>query len=116
MNTHKAMTNHNPPRHHKGPWAHRVLVCGFSLLFGLLVYWVLGFVLRDIAAHKQRQSVLRDRTLNSERTMNQLLELQRLTLQKGLTGDRSSITREFQRRASRHQVSQAVLKLSLLGL
>jgi hypothetical protein len=109
-------------REHKGPWTHRLLVWLFSLLFGLLVYWLLGFAVRDIgtwpgpdydevqrqmlnpalvqelenlrlqieetsraiADYQQRQVVLRDSTANSERTMNQLLELQRLTLQKGL--------------------------------
>jgi hypothetical protein len=106
----------------KGPWTHRVLVSFFSVLFGLLIYWLLGFVIRDIgtwpgpaygeieqrlgdaalmaesaalekqleeirraiASRQQRQQVLRDSTSNSERTMNQLLELQKLTLQKGL--------------------------------
>ena len=106
----------------KGPWTHRVLVFLFSALFGVLIYWLLGFVVRDIGTwpgpnyqevqsrlldpqvvkekelldtqiqdvtrsidnRRQRQTVLRDSTTNSERTMNQLLELQRLTLQKGL--------------------------------
>jgi hypothetical protein len=40
---------------------------------------------RSVASLKQRQSVLRDSTSNSEKTMNQLLELQKLTLQKSLT-------------------------------
>jgi hypothetical protein len=107
----------------KGPWTHRLLVGFFSLLFGLLVYWLLGFVVKDIgtwpgptydqvqremidgavlqefqdlririeetnrivADYRQRQEVLRDSTANSERTMNQLLELQRLKLQQGGT-------------------------------
>ena len=98
------------------------MVYFFSLLFGLLVYWLLGFVVRDIGTwpgpdyeevqrqmldaplleqleslrlqieetnrtitdYRQRQEVLRDSTANSEQTMNQLLELQRLTLQKGM--------------------------------
>ncbi len=42
-------------------------------------------ITRQIANWKQRQQVLRDSTSNSEKTMNQLLELQRLTLQKGVT-------------------------------
>jgi uncharacterized membrane protein YccC len=100
-----------------------VLVYFFAVLFGLLVYWLLGFAMRDIGTwpgpvyaeleqrlndatrlseatttqkqidetrraieqRQQRQKVLRDSTGNSERTMNQLLELQKLTLQKGLT-------------------------------
>lgn len=108
---------------HKGPWTHRLLVYFFTVLFGLLIYWLLGFVMRDIGtwpgpiyaeveqrlsdavltgeattiqkqiaearraieSRQQRQKVLRDSTSNSERTMTQLLELQKLTLQKGLT-------------------------------
>jgi hypothetical protein len=107
----------------KGPWTHRLLVYFFTVLFGLLIYWLLGFGLRDIGtwpgpvyseveqrlndpklaaeatalqkqidearraieSRQQRQTVLRDSTANSERTMTQLLELQKLTLQKGLT-------------------------------
>src|SRR5205085_6128143 len=38
---------------------------------------------RAIELSKQRQLVLRDSTSNSERTMNQLLELQKVNLQKG---------------------------------
>ncbi len=110
-----------PPQ--KGPWTHRLLVYFFTVLFGLLIYWLLGFVMRDIEtwpgpnfaeiekrlgdpklaqeatsvqtqideakrateSRQQRQKVLRDSTSNSEKTMNQLLELQKLTLQKGLT-------------------------------
>jgi hypothetical protein len=111
------------PQTHKGPWTHRLLVYFFTVLFGLLIYWLLGFVMRDIEtwpgpnygeiekrlgdpkltaeaariqaqideakrateSRQQRQKVLRDSTGNSEKTMNQLLELQKLTLQKGLT-------------------------------
>ena len=110
-------------RTHRGPWSHRLLVYFFTGLFGILIYWLLGFAMRDIgtwpgpayeaverrlgdaqatleattirnqiddanratASRQQRQKVLRDSTGNSEKTMNQLLELQRLTLQKGLT-------------------------------
>jgi hypothetical protein len=32
----------------KGPWTHRVLVLFFTLLFGVLFYWLLGFLMRDI--------------------------------------------------------------------
>lgn len=107
----------------KGPWTHRTLVFVFSVLFAILVYWLMGFVVRDIAtwpgpdyasvqarivdpelvtrqrtiqsqieevtrsidSRRQRQGVLRDSTTNSERTMNQLADLQRLALEKGLT-------------------------------
>ncbi len=107
----------------KGPGTHRLLVLVFTLLLGVLFYWLLGFVVKDIgtwpgpvyqdvekrlvdqtlakraedlqrqiqditraiADQKKRQDVLRDSTSNSERTMNQLLEIQKLTLQKGVT-------------------------------
>lgn len=107
----------------QGPWLHRFLLYLVAVAFGLLIYWLLGFVMRDITtwpgpdvaiieqslldpqqradledlhrrmattrraiqADRQRQAVLRDSTGNSERTMNQLLELQRLTLQRELT-------------------------------
>ena len=39
---------------------------------------------RSVLEQRQRQAGLRDSTTNSERTMNQLLEIQRLSLQKGL--------------------------------
>ncbi len=106
-----------------GPWTHRLLVYSFTVAFGILVYWLLNFIVRDIAtwpgpdykqvekaildetvvaklaslqsqieetnraiaSRKQRQEVLRDSTSNSEKTMTQLLELQKLTLQKGVT-------------------------------
>ncbi len=105
-----------------GSWAHRLLVYSFTTLFGLLLFFLLGFVMRDIGTwpgpaytdiearlgdqalsreataiqtqieeatrsiegRKQRQTVLRDSTSNSEKTMNQLLELQRLSLQNGV--------------------------------
>lgn len=108
---------------HKGPWTHRLLVYFFSVLFGVLIYWLLGFFMRDIGtwpgpdfaavenrlgdpklaqrvtslqnqieenrraaeSREQQQKVLRDSTSNSEKTMNQLLELQKLTLQQGQT-------------------------------
>jgi hypothetical protein len=107
----------------KGPWIHRLLVYTFASIFSLLVYWLLGFVVRDIAtwpgpniqeveqrildqnlvqemaslqnqidessraiaSRKESQKVVRDSTSNSEKTMNQLLELQKLTLQRGVT-------------------------------
>ncbi len=106
-----------------GPWTHRLMVYAFTVAFGILVYWLLNFIVRDIAtwpgpdykqvekaildetvvaklaslqsqieetnraiaSRKQRQEVLRDSTSNSEKTMTQLLELQKLTLQKGVT-------------------------------
>jgi hypothetical protein len=109
-------------RTNKGTWAFRLLIHAFTILFSLLIYWLLGFVMRDIGtwpgpryeevekrlgnaqlageadtlrmqiddttraivSRRQRQTVLRDSTSNSEKTMNQLLEIQRLTIQKGV--------------------------------
>lgn len=113
----------NTIRKSQGPWHHRALIWFFSVLLGLLIYWLLGFIVNDIGTwpgpryeevegrlvepslrseaadlerqletvgrtignHEQRQRVLRDSTDNSARTMNQLLEIQRLNLQKGIT-------------------------------
>jgi hypothetical protein len=99
-----------------------VLIGFFSLLLGLLIYWLLGFVVNDIGQwpgpdytaverervdptllaesesllneiadttrligeEKARQTVLRDSTDNSARTMNQLLEVQRMNLQRSV--------------------------------
>lgn len=33
----------------KGPWTHRWLVRLFTVLFGVLVYWLLGFLMNDIS-------------------------------------------------------------------
>lgn len=103
----------------KGPWTQRVAVVLFTALTGILVFWLLGFVVEDIeqlkgpqqseverraldpalvtqeqAADKQtaliqvkindlkaRQQLLRDSTTSSQQTMNQLLEMQKLSIQ-----------------------------------
>jgi predicted RNA-binding Zn-ribbon protein involved in translation (DUF1610 family) len=107
---------------HKGPWTHRFLIVLFTVILGLLTYWLLGFVVNDIGTwpgpsyeelekqwldkglrerqeklessiaeiarkiddQKQRQSLLNDSTANSQRTMNQLIEIRRLGLEKGV--------------------------------
>jgi hypothetical protein len=107
----------------KGPWLHRLLVYVFTVLFGILAYWLLGFVIDDIGSwpgpsyeevetrlldpdlrsraldlrqefddtqrsivdQQARQQILRDSTANSQTTMNQLLEFQRLSLEKDVT-------------------------------
>ena len=109
-----------PPTANKGPWSHRFLVHLFTVILAILIYWLLGFAVRDIGSwpgpsyddiesrqldsglvdqldalnskisetareiddQKQRQTLLHDSTVNSQRTMNQLLEIQRLSLQK----------------------------------
>ncbi len=100
----------------------RFLVGLFTIVFCLLFYWLLGFVVRDIATwpgpvyadierkvldpgladkevalrsqleevnrtikeQRDRQQVLRDSTSNSELTMNRMLEIQKLSLEKGI--------------------------------
>ena len=107
----------------KGPWTHRWLVRLFTVLFGVLAWWLLGFVMddistwpgpdyteieerlldsdlveteerledeiadvqREITAEQARQRILRDSTDNAQRTMEQLLEFQRLSLEKEVT-------------------------------
>ena len=110
-------------RHHKGPWAHRLLVGLFSVATAVLCFWLLGFIVDDlgtwpgpvyrdlenrlldrnliegkkaleeqlaeterkISRQSERQALLRDSTTSSQTTMNQLLEFQRLSLEKNVT-------------------------------
>ena len=37
-------------RRFKGTWGQRFAIYFFSLLFGVLVYWLLGFITRDIGS------------------------------------------------------------------
>ncbi len=104
----------------RGPWSHRFWLWLFTIALGVLLYWLLGFVLDDIGSwpgpdyhefeaqrldrkvvqeeealagqlraiqrriedKSEEQRSLRDSTDNSQRTMNQLLEFQRLNLQR----------------------------------
>ena len=107
----------------KGPKGHRALVITLTILLGLLIYWLLGFVMDDIGnqagpslqevqkkyqdptlvknkesfnhqldklvakvdQQKQQQDILQT-SINSYRdTMNQLLDLQKASIQKGIT-------------------------------
>ncbi len=105
----------------KGPFCHRLLVFVFCAVFGVLFYWLLGFIINDLGTWpgpdyttieegmldavlvetaeslneqseeneraarelKERQQLLKDSIDNSQRTMDQLLEIQRLSLEKG---------------------------------
>ncbi|MBI4324238.1 MAG: hypothetical protein HY674_03150 [Chloroflexi bacterium] len=107
----------------KGPWLHRFMVLLFTLLLALLVSWLLGFFMRDIASlpapawsevekqfldesllktkkeldqrlaetgrtikdQQERQALLRDSAGSSQRTMGQLLDVQKLSLEKGVS-------------------------------
>jgi hypothetical protein len=106
----------------KGPWTHRALVWLFAVALSLLTYWLLGFIVNDIATwpgpdyrkieeelldprlreeqraiaaleedlqrqvrqRESRQALLRDSTESSRQTMNQLLDIHRLSLEKNV--------------------------------
>lgn len=105
----------------KGRWIHRITIHLLTLALGILVYWLLGFLVEDIESlpgpsyeaiereladpqlversgqlqaqiaqldrqlnqTRERQQMLADGTRNLQQTISQLLELQRLTVQKG---------------------------------
>lgn len=106
----------------KGPWINRFITRVFTLVLGVLIFWVLNFLVEDIRAIRgpQRQAIeeryidqslvqrsqalgsqiadvdrrIKDRkeelrvvgdgSQNLQRTMGQLIELQKLTIQKGV--------------------------------
>jgi hypothetical protein len=137
----------------RGPWLHRFLVHLFTALFGVLAYWLLGFVIDDIgswpgpnyveienrlldpelrsraeALRKQidetqrsivdqqaRQQILRDSTDNSQTTMNQLLEFQRLSLENDVkpTSEEQQALAESQQRFLANQAEYQQLNEAL---
>ena len=110
-------------RERKGPAGHRFLVMVLNIILAILFYWLLGFVLDDIASqpgpslqeiqdqYKDKNLVAQEDTLNKQLiklnqtisaqtqqqtllktsidgyrdTMNQLLDLQKSSMQKGVT-------------------------------
>ncbi|MDX9752439.1 MAG: hypothetical protein RBU29_00655, partial [bacterium] len=113
-------TNHSMKN--KGPWLHRASILFFSILFGLLLFWLMGFIDRDIkysgrpnyvdmeraqipaellerqdqrkaelnnverkiAALKTDQQNLRDRTESQQKSLNQLVAIKRMKIEKNL--------------------------------
>jgi len=113
----------NETRKNKGPWMHRCLIWLFSIGLAVLLYWLLGFIIKDIGTlrgpsypdvekqflkpelterlnnitsqigalqqkirdQQERQKILRDSTNSSRETMTQLLEFQKINLQKNIT-------------------------------
>jgi len=105
----------------KGRWIHRLGIHLLTFALGVLVFWLLGFLVEDIESlpgpdyaaierelvdpklieqreqlekqiaqldrqltqSRERQQLLSDSTRNLQQTINQLLELQRLSVQKG---------------------------------
>lgn len=147
----------SPPRPRaKGPWTHRALIAFFSVLFGVLVFWLLGFVLDDIGTwpgpsyegleqsmldrdlvrqqdelarkiadttrqiegQRQRQQILGESTTGSQRTMNQLLEFQKLALEKqgGLSDEEKQALAEAERLFLTNQKQFQQLNEEVAGL
>jgi hypothetical protein len=111
------MNNQQKP---KGPWIHRFSIRLFTIILAILVYWVLGFLVNDIASIKGPQyseiekkhvdqeliskqkelntditdidrsitnkrdemKIVSDSSRNLQKTIGQLIELQKLTIQK----------------------------------
>lgn len=105
----------------KGRWIHRLGIHLLTFALGVLVFWLLGFLVKDIESlpgpdynaierelvdaklieqrqqleeqitqldrqltqSRERRQLLSDSTSNLQQTINQLLELQRLSVQKG---------------------------------
>ena len=106
----------------RGPWTYRLMVWCFTIAFGFLCFWLIGFVLDDVGdwpgpdmpeierrlldphlaeeaaqidqqisnmrraseRDKARQQVLQNSTQEAQRTMGQLLDFQRLAIEKGV--------------------------------
>ncbi len=107
----------------KGPWINRMAIRLFTLVFALLVFWVLGFLVDDIGsirgpqysaiereyveqelvatqkslqsqiarlgrtmtAQRERMKIAGDSSRNLQKTIGQLIELQKLTVQKSVS-------------------------------
>jgi predicted RNA-binding Zn-ribbon protein involved in translation (DUF1610 family) len=107
----------------KGPWIHRFSIRLFTVILAILVFWVLGFLVRDIESiqgpqydeierkhvdqklvAKQRElhaeiakvdrhienkrdemQIVNDSSQNLQKTIDQLIELQKLTVQKSVS-------------------------------
>jgi hypothetical protein len=107
----------------KGPWLHRFLIRLLTLAFAVLVFWVLGFLVKDIESIKGPQytdvekqhvdqalvdklkllkndlaridreiknkrdemQIVSDSSQNLQKTINQLIDLQKLTIEKSVS-------------------------------
>lgn len=106
----------------RGPWGQKFFIGVLGVVLGILFYWLLGFITRDIGTLKgpdyapvrakhvdaqlvdkqqgiqedlaetkrdirdqqEQQRILRDTTTSLQTTMNQLLSIQRLSIEKGV--------------------------------
>jgi hypothetical protein len=142
----------------KGSWAQRFLIYSLSVVLAVLVYWMVGFFLQDLAAIPgpqleqyttsiqqsgmkveadrldneinnlqketnavtQQQSLLKNSLSNTQNTINQILEIQRLHAQKGQAVS-DDIAKAFQQNTqlflsqqnSLQQINAALTELNL---
>jgi len=113
----------NPKQKPKGPWINRFVTRLFTLVLAVLIFWFLGFLVRDIKSikgpqydaiarrhvdqslverertlekqiadldrkignRKEEQSIAGDSSQNLQRTISQLIELQKLSIEKNIT-------------------------------
>ena len=88
----------------RGTWGIRQLIRLFTVVLGVLFFWLLGFLVEDIESiperqregaladlervinnKREQQRLVGDSSQNLQRTINQLLELQRLSIQKAVS-------------------------------
>lgn len=107
----------------RGPWFHRFMIHFFTLVFGLLVFWVLGFLVEDIESirgpqypevetqhvdgelverstaltaeilelersilnRRDEMRIVSDSSQNLQNTINQLIELQQLSVERAVS-------------------------------
>lgn len=110
------------PQRPRGPWFHRMLIHFFTLVLAVLLFWLLGFIVRDIERIegpdyrkieeevvdqqilersealgerieqlgrqiqqlRERRELIQSGSRNLEQTINQLLEIRRMRLEKNL--------------------------------
>ncbi len=64
----------------KGPWLYRFLIKSFIVIFGILVFWILGFLLEDIESikgpryNKIEQSYLEPGLITEEKGLKNQIE------------------------------------------
>ena len=88
----------------RGPWVHRALIVCFAAVLTVLLIWFLAFVLSDVGRiygldalekemvrlnaqirdQKEIQQILRSSTDSSQETMDQLVAIHKLSLEKGV--------------------------------
>lgn len=141
----------------RGTWSVRVLVQAFTLVLGVLLFWLLGFLMRDLESvrgpdfesirvrhvqggellereelakrvgelgrqvtnKREEQRLAGESSQNLQRTINQLLELQKLSLQKDVAlseGEKANLTTSLERflesQRSYQELNQEITRLT----